>query len=336
MSSEMLNLRAHAGLGPRRLLSDGHLPCRLIPAAVIVRSCRPPSRPTPPVAADLRVGRGGALTLATGYHIRSGRPTLNSQFSILNSQFRLRRTAFTLAELVIVVLILGILATLVTTAASGIITSSRCRATMTTMTVIEHAISQFAENRPLSGGWYERKYDRFPPDGYTYGDPTGYPGPEEPDIATGQPWDWDDPPITDLNGNEIFDGAHLNKDIAGALVIEPENYDNMNIEGLYLYLSHLSPRSRTALEKLPAGQVVNQDADVLVLDTDGTPGLSAGDKRIDLFEIVDSWGRPFRYAIRPVWIGGFRWELRSAGPDGYFAPMWTPEGDTDDVVLTGP
>ena len=72
-------------------------------------------------------------------------------------------------------------------------------------------------------------------------------------------------------------------------------------------------------------------------------------EQVDLMEISDAWGKPMRYQVNrfgstqsPVW----RWELRSAGPDGIFskdltsAPtnysgmFLTEDKSGDDVILS--
>ena len=92
------------------------------------------------------------------------------------------------------------------------------------------------------------------------------------------------------------------------------------------------------------------DAVVFDRDGDGQAAWSGGqpildpntaqpiDEWVDLVEICDAWGKPREYAVRSKAIaaGMFMWELRSAGPDGEFADMFSSEDRSDDVILQGP
>jgi len=245
------------------------------------------------------------------------------------------------------VLILVILATLVTSAASGAIDGMRARSTLATMRALELAISQFAQDAPLlggAGGQYKHRYGAFPPDDFVYSSDPAYLE-DYQDVNLNGQWDWGEPVINDRNENLKYDVALLDQDLGGVgierLVGETWQLTDSaggysTIETLCLCLARLSPRAEAALKKLPSGRVANQDTDLVVIDTNNSGMPDQGDERTDLFEVTDSWDRPLRYEVRPMGIGGFRWELRSAGPDKSFADMWTPEDDSDDVILNGP
>lgn len=127
--------------------------------------------------------------------------------------------------------------------------------------------------------------------------------------------------------------------------------DYRPIEALYLYISIFSPQGKAILDKLPSSVIGNKDQcsgapcpDILIIGKDNTGKADlVNGKRLDLFEIYDSWGRAMRYAVKPPVVDRIQcraevpasWELRSAGPDGKFAAMFTPEDASDDVVLRG-
>jgi prepilin-type N-terminal cleavage/methylation domain-containing protein len=124
-----------------------------------------------------------------------------------------------------------------------------------------------------------------------------------------------------------------------------------SIECLIYALRELSPGARNIIDKLPASVLVNTDKDFVFHDTGpgGTPdgAFQTDERQATLFEVVDAWKKPLRYAIREEWpdicnpnnlISGYRfkWELRSAGEDGIFAPPFTEANKSDDVILQGP
>lgn len=268
------------------------------------------------------------------------------------------------------VVILVILATLVTSAASGVIQSWKIKQTASTLQVLGQAIEEFKNqyNDPRRAPYYYR-YGPFPPDAYlnmTEGDSLIE---EFNDLNNNNTWDWCEPvePGYDYNPNGLYDPGSLRHDFAGAFetqwnpagawVAKPANYfdliaDDFNsIESLCLYLSRLCPNAANRLEHLASsGQVTNQDKlkqgggpapDALLFlltDRNGNGRVDPGDsyERVDLREVIDSWRCPLRYQVRKLVTGDWQWELRSAGPDGKFAEMWTPQEQSDDVVLRGP
>ena len=130
--------------------------------------------------------------------------------------------------------------------------------------------------------------------------------------------------------------------------------DYASIECLLLFLRTFSPDAAKIIADLPSSAISNLDHDVAFEDpnnnkepdVDSTTGEPL-EKAIELFEVLDAWRRPIRYAItEPIFdavtgqvIFPARWELRSAGQDGVFALPFVEAHrgiDTDDVVLSGP
>jgi len=155
-------------------------------------------------------------------------------------------------------------------------------------------------------------------------------GVEPLDCSTGTPqvvWRiWTDPPAT----------------------WSPEKEKYASIECLLFTLREFCPDARKTVDSLQsAGTLVNLDKDFAYGDntTVGSANVAdANEPRVDLFEVLDAWKRPMRYAIRealrdpanPAAGAQFKWELRSAGEDGLFAPPLSAEDASDDVILQGP
>jgi hypothetical protein len=143
-----------------------------------------------------------------------------------------------------------------------------------------------------------------------------------------------------------------------------EHYSS--IECLFLVLHEFSPAARKILDQLQGKPALaNLDKDFTFHDItndtcDGDPNASFDSNcpdeqktQVPLYEILDAFptdeyphGRPIRYAIREAIrtstdpntppVAPIKWELRSAGVDGVFAPPITEESKSDDVVLQGP
>jgi type II secretory pathway pseudopilin PulG len=129
-----------------------------------------------------------------------------------------------------------------------------------------------------------------------------------------------------------------------------ENY--ASIECLLYALSEFSPGARRIMDQLEGKPVLgNLDKDFTYEDA-GPPAVNAfngrfdpGERQVPLYEILDGWKRPIRYALleamkadisNPTQGSGIKWELRSAGDDGIFSPPFTPADRSDDVILQGP
>jgi type II secretory pathway pseudopilin PulG len=250
----------------------------------------------------------------------------------------------------VVLTILVILATLVTTAATGVLNSSRRQTTMSTQQILEQAITEFASSgSTVSQG----RYGKFPPDGY-YLDVDDE---EFTDVNGNGIYDLGEPVTDDLNGNGIYDRANLLRDL-GAIQLQWRagnswdtkgipTEDYMSIEAMVLYCRRLSPAAAKLIDGLSSGQITNDDKlngqprpDAVVIDSNRNGTVDVGDERVDLNEVADAWDNPIRYRVRvgrldpgdPITA---RWELRSAGPDERFADPFTNENLSDDVVLTG-
>ncbi len=139
--------------------------------------------------------------------------------------------------------------------------------------------------------------------------------------------------------------------------------DYRSIEALYLYITELCPEGKDILKKVPLGNkdtcsgaacpdaVIFGLKDPNVMPTEALPMNDARARVVDLNEVLDAWGRPLRYQVRPYrsMVEGeddsgpvtsavpnaWQWELRSAGADEQFSPMFSDEPQSDDVVLRG-
>ena len=274
--------------------------------------------------------------------------------------------AFTLVELVVVVAILALLATLVTSSLSGLLAGRKAANTRATMAVLSAAIEMFAESAgPSLGVDYTDLCPPAPPPGTA---PDSYKHlfglyPPSPTAAFSRPGDPSGscPPTAenDLNtvgkfailAEEYLDGVGppFNEGPSGLPDTEV-NYSFSSIECLVLFMRRLCPEAKSALDGLPETVLTNLDKkkDWAVIDRNDndTPDYPGEDEAIDLLEVTDAWGTPLRYSVKPILAGGFKWELRSAGPtaadekpyerDQYFAAPWTPEDKSDDIILRGP
>jgi prepilin-type N-terminal cleavage/methylation domain-containing protein len=143
-----------------------------------------------------------------------------------------------------------------------------------------------------------------------------------------------------------------------------EHYSS--IECFFFTLYEFSPAARKILDQLQGKPALaNLDKDFTFHDVtnnrcDAEPNASFDSNcleerktQVPLYEVLDAFptdeyprGRPIRYAIREAIrtstdpnappAAPIKWELRSAGVDGVFAPPFTDESGSDDVVLQGP
>jgi prepilin-type N-terminal cleavage/methylation domain-containing protein len=269
--------------------------------------------------------------------------------------------AFTMIELMVVVGILGLLLAIILPTANRVLQNTKIKSTLATMQVVENAIARFESDRPLG----TTAYGNFPPPSFSTNVFTIPTRETFTDTNTNGVWDWAPVPeaITNDDGNGMYDRVYIRLVVAGLSKAPgftpiigrnpggtpdaegPEPYftkDFLSIESLYFFISQFSPQGKAILSKLPASMVMNKDIcggvscpDVLIYDSNKNDTMDpATDSRVDLFEIYDSWDRPLHYMVRPT-PNGFEWELRSAGPDGKFDVMFTPEDQSDDVVLKG-
>jgi type II secretory pathway pseudopilin PulG len=115
-----------------------------------------------------------------------------------------------------------------------------------------------------------------------------------------------------------------------------------SIECLIYTLREFSSGARDIIDKLPASALTNLDKDFVFQDANANGVFETNERQATLFEVVDAWKKPLRYAIRERWqptkISGFafKWELRSAGEDGVFALPFRDADQSDDVILQGP
>lgn len=277
------------------------------------------------------------------------------------------RAGFTLLEIMIVVGIIVVLATIAVSVAPGIIDSQKAKQTkVTVMETLASAIHEYSREQPMSNTpvetfsgstiKYKSLYGTYPPSPVspmTLDDEFGNYGPTA--------FDRDDTSQPRFKGSystkEKFElivrsllvprGTELNWHVGGSA--NWKNTDDvkdagLSIECLLLFIHQLSSGAEKIVERLPAQYRTNADKDSLTWNE-----LNGAPETRELFEVNDAWGRPLRYAVQvPLQDNDGnslmrKWELRSAGPDGKFEPTFDADGvftledaGGDDVILRGP
>jgi len=267
-------------------------------------------------------------------------------------------SAFTLVELIVAMSILVLLVAITVPVASSLIKGAKVKNTLVTLQVLQSAIAEYAHERPMQGDSSkvcEACSTACTPTIFADDDCHKYAGlfgPYPPSPIS--PFDLEhtvpecvvsDPAVLPANLALTSDKFNLLLKIylraarpANPAPPYPDVY--ASVEALVLFLRTLSPGAEAILKKLPDGRLTNQDGDVVQIPH-GQPPVQV--ELVDLFEVVDAWGHPIRYAVLailpPPGVVGeprWEWELRSAGPDEIFSAMFTPEDQSDDVILRGP
>ncbi len=212
------------------------------------------------------------------------------------------KTGVTLVEILVVVAIIAILATMVISLAAHIDNQGKERLTESTFALLDAALGEFCDY------------------GYNYSDPC---------------YDGFDFPL-DCNG---FDAAELEDtledalDAGSVLIIGDHNDPNYSgSEALYFFLSKV-PESRKTLAKIDSSLITSEDSDgdSMEINVDG--------KEYSLLRIIDPWGETLRYdyydeeppPLSEAEIDAMIEDARtfpviiSAGPDGVF-------GTDDDIT----
>jgi prepilin-type N-terminal cleavage/methylation domain-containing protein len=216
------------------------------------------------------------------------------------------RRGLTLVELLIVVGIIGLLASMLLGAATLIRNQSKEQLTRSTIGILVGALRQFHD--------YEYRYN---PDG-SYSDFVF-------------PLDCND------NGKLAVDRliATLTNEL-GALVsvgpigvVHDPNYSGS--EGLYFFLSRV-PQCRETLEEIDGSLITSEDENgqQMVLNIAG--------ELVSLLRVIDPWGRSLHYDYYDEITGNHRTRrsfpvITSAGPDGQFG-AWD-DATSDDISSIG-
>jgi len=240
--------------------------------------------------------------------------------------------AFTLVELVVVIAILLILSAIAVPVSTSLINQNKTANTQTTFEVLDIAIQQFIQDRPMQGHStasgsvcsgtavaYTEAFSNYPPSPMSETAPP--PLPTDPACVASTELD----PLTTTKFDHLLD-VLLEATRPDTSV--PNEY--ASAETLILFLQQLSPKAKKMLDSLPDRLLTNKDQDIVQFITG---------QRVDLFEIVDAWGHPIRYMVtKSKTSEKFRYELRSAGPDGRFEEMFdfNKDGDGDDVITQHP
>jgi prepilin-type N-terminal cleavage/methylation domain-containing protein len=204
------------------------------------------------------------------------------------------KTGVTLVEILVVVAIVAILATIVISLAARIDNQGKERLTENTFALLDAALGEFRD--------YGYDYSDSAYDGFDFPlDCNGFDTSRLEDALEAAPG------VTDVS---ITSGAH------------ELNYSGS--EALYFFLSKV-PESRKTLDKIDSSLITNEDADgeSLKITVDG--------EEYPLLRIIDPWGETLRYdyyeddpSPDPEEARNFP-VITSAGPDGIF-------GTDDDIA----
>ncbi len=263
-----------------------------------------------------------------------------------------RRGGFTLVEIMVAIGIIAILLGIAIPAIIGVLKSRRVDATLSTLQTLETAIDMFAKDDPLGGGASiecpadstivnsSALYGDFPP---TPTQRLHYVNNPSPICAT-TTMDPNDNENTILKFEFILEGFFDNE---FASLEDPSrnqvpSKSHSSIECLIFFLRRYSTQARDIIDRMPDTVVKNTDAFVMVGNNRVYEELQIGTEAVTLDEVVDAWGRPVAYHVETGFIfdsegnvtgSRHRWELRSAGEDEQFAPEFSPEDASDDVVV---
>lgn len=271
-----------------------------------------------------------------------------------------RRCAFSIVEMLIVVGIIGILLALSLPAAHSISVRQKKSATMGSLRVLETVIEGFSQARTLNGK-YKKYFGEAPPDFFVWRWPRD--GPyhcEKFEDSTSGPlhngkWDPGEKIINDYEPDpesfgrynpacigldfpriSSFDGIRAKQPSGEYLSWMAAHEDYRSIETLAFYVQNLDPADKALLLRLPSGNkdhlnnTLHPDFAIFGVKTDNFSVEPTAFNCLDLIEVLDAWGEPLRYRID---YATQEWELRSAGPDGVCATAFTPEEQSDDVIL---
>jgi type II secretory pathway pseudopilin PulG len=245
----------------------------------------------------------------------------------------------------VVIGILALLLAITVPALTGILGTSTAKQTRATMETLRTAIETYAEDRPMQDqGTVLRDVDPTADETYQRYRNLFGPYPPAPTAAFAH----DGAVLDDFLVTEEDDPRTIAKFIRLIKVamgpfwwkqppaMTPTNSDYATSECLVLFLQSASPEAALIIDGLPEQVRANKDRD-FAFDDQQAPyeqWQQGAETSRDLPEVLDGWGQPIRYGIKPTRSGAYMWELRSAGLDQKFADMFTPSSVSDDVVLT--
>lgn len=242
-------------------------------------------------------------------------------------------------EMIVVVAIMGMLLAIAIPVSMAVVKGNQAKLTQTTLETLKSAIEVFETRKPLrtlSNGNYWQMFGPLPPSPTAQWLDVPPSLPETP--LTAQKFAAKDGLIQGAGYQYASPFMTGYVPITHAAAFESST-KYPTIECLVFFLRNYSPETKAILDKLGKA-LTNEDNDLVVT---GFP-INLNDpnshhKKIDdLFEVRDAWNRAIQYNVQALPIpGGTRlvWELRSAGADGIFLPMFADPDIGDDVVVTG-
>lgn len=212
---------------------------------------------------------------------------------------RRRRSAFTLIELLIVIFVIGVLATVLVAVAVKVHSGQKASATRNTMRLIRLAIDQFAEENPLQVRYDNpRARDGSVIVGKTFGPFPPYQLARHGHNSVSYALEPNPPTANSLSerlfadlGNQtgsIGDWVDLNQ--------EGEYAEHDDNRALYTYFAAFSSGVLSQIPDTAMERLVPDDLECINPGGAGTGSNAEG--RVDVLGFVDAWGVPFDYFLQ--------------------------------------